>query len=139
VWWDIELLPKKKGQKKTRKQGKRKRGAAAAAAAAAAMDEEECVLLQRCCKLLVHEIGHLLGVGHCIHYACCMQGSGHLLEDFEQPSFLCPVCKAATIVAAPGLHPSKSANNIVVDRPAQDARAVPLRRPLSLRCAGGIL
>ena len=21
-----------------------------------------------------------------------MQGSGHLLEDFEQPSFLCPVC-----------------------------------------------
>ena len=78
--------------------------AAAAAVAAAAMDEEECVLLQRCCKLLVHEIGHLLGVGHCIHYACCMQGSGHLLEDFEQPSFLCPVCKAATIVAAPGLH-----------------------------------
>ena len=91
MWWDIELLPKKKGQKKTKKKGKRKRGAAAAAVAAA-MDEEECVLLQRCCKLLVHEIGHLLGVGHCIHYACCMQGSGHLLEDFEQPSFLCPVC-----------------------------------------------
>eukprot|EP01051_Picozoa_sp_SAG22_P003473 SAG22_NODE_170_length_16713_cov_33.746298_5_plen_393_part_00 len=42
------------------------------------------LLLQRCCKLLVHEVGHLLGLDHCVHYACCMNGSGHLAEDFAQ-------------------------------------------------------
>ena len=46
----------------------------------------------RCYKLLVHELGHLLGLDHCIFYDCCMNGSGHLEEDFRQPLFLCPVC-----------------------------------------------
>ena len=30
----------------------------------------------------MHEIAHLLGVDHCIWYSCCMNGSGHLSEDF---------------------------------------------------------
>lgn len=49
------------------------------------------LLLQRCCKLLVHEVAHLLGVDHCVFYQCCMNGSGHLEEDFAQPMHLCPV------------------------------------------------
>lgn len=49
------------------------------------------LLLQRCCKLLVHEAAHLLGVDHCVFYQCCMNGSGHLAEDFAQPMHLCPV------------------------------------------------
>ena len=49
------------------------------------------LLLQRCCKLLVHEVAHLLGVDHCVFYRCCMNGSGHLEEDFAQPMHLCPV------------------------------------------------
>ena len=49
------------------------------------------VILERSCKLLVHEIGHLLGLDHCIWYECIMNGSGHLEEDFRQPMFLCPV------------------------------------------------
>ena len=53
--------------------------------------EQRAVLLGRSCKLLVHEIAHLLGVDHCIWYDCCMNGSGHLGEDFRQPMFLCPV------------------------------------------------
>ena len=48
-------------------------------------------LLLRSCRLLVHEINHLLGIAHCIYYTCCMNGSGHLAEDFKQPMFLCPV------------------------------------------------
>ena len=48
-------------------------------------------ILLRSCRLLTHEIGHLLGVDHCIYYACLMNGSGHLQEDFSQPLFLCPV------------------------------------------------
>lgn len=49
------------------------------------------VMLQRSIKLLVHEIAHLLGVDHCIWYSCCMNGSGHLEEDFRQSMHLCPV------------------------------------------------
>lgn len=51
----------------------------------------EAIVLQRSCKLLIHEIAHLLGVDHCIWYECCMNGAGHLEEDFHQPSFLCPI------------------------------------------------
>lgn len=53
--------------------------------------EQRSVMLQRSCKLLVHEIAHILGVDHCIWYSCCMNGSGHLGEDFRQSMHLCPV------------------------------------------------
>lgn len=53
--------------------------------------ERKKLVLQHSCKLVVHEIAHLLGVDHCIFYECCMNGSGHLAEDFRQPMFLCPV------------------------------------------------
>ena len=49
------------------------------------------IILQRGCRLLVHEISHLLGLGHCVYFDCCMNGSGHLQEDFSQPMHLCPV------------------------------------------------
>ena len=100
-WWKIDMpaAPAKPQQKAVRS-SRRKRPAAAAAAAGAAKSSQQHdegaagsrLLLERCCKLLVHEIGHLLGIDHCIHYSCCMNGSGHLEEDFKQPSFLCPVC-----------------------------------------------
>ena len=48
--------------------------------------------MERCIKLLVHETMHLLGLDHCIYFACVMNGSGHLKEDFRQPLALCPVC-----------------------------------------------
>ena len=53
--------------------------------------EKSRLMIQRSCKLVVHEILHLLGVDHCIFYDCCMNGSGHLTEDFRQPMHLCPV------------------------------------------------
>ena len=49
------------------------------------------IILLRSCRLLTHEIGHLLGIDHCIYYGCLMNGSGHLEEDFSQPLFLCPI------------------------------------------------
>ena len=54
-------------------------------------EERQRLLLQRSCRLLVHEISHLLGIDHCIYFSCCMNGSGHLSEDFRQPMYLCPV------------------------------------------------
>ena len=53
--------------------------------------EQKRLMLQRSCRLLVHETLHLLGLNHCIYYSCCMNGSGHLKEDFSQPLYLCPV------------------------------------------------
>ena len=53
--------------------------------------EKARLMMHRSCKLVVHEILHLLGVDHCVFFDCCMNGSGHLLEDFRQPMHLCPV------------------------------------------------
>jgi len=52
---------------------------------------EQNLLLTRSCKLLAHETCHLLGIDHCIFMDCCMNGSGHLEEDFRQSMFLCPI------------------------------------------------
>ena len=52
---------------------------------------EKNLILARSCKLLVHETCHLLGIDHCVFMDCCMNGSGHLEEDFKQSMFLCPV------------------------------------------------
>jgi archaemetzincin len=49
------------------------------------------ILLTRSSKLLVHETCHLLGIDHCVYFDCCMNGSGHLEEDFRQSMFLCPI------------------------------------------------
>jgi archaemetzincin len=48
--------------------------------------------LRRAGKLIIHEIGHLYGMEHCIYYNCLMNGTGNLVEDFSGPSHLCPVC-----------------------------------------------
>lgn len=53
--------------------------------------EVDNLLVSRSCKLLVHETCHLLGMGHCAYMDCCMNGSGHLEEDFRQSMFLCPI------------------------------------------------
>lgn len=56
--------------------------------------QREAVLISRACKTAVHEICHLFNIGHCVYRHCCMNGSGHLREDFTIPHHLCPVCLA---------------------------------------------
>lgn len=72
-WWDVRV-------------GRPRAGAAGRSPAA-----REGLMLARSARLLVHEAAHLAGVDHCTAYACIMNGSGHLDEDFRQPSHLCPV------------------------------------------------
>ncbi|MFO7891015.1 MAG: archaemetzincin [bacterium] len=50
------------------------------------------ILLKRSCKVLVHEIGHMFGLNHCIYFHCIMNGSNHLQESDSRPLHLCPVC-----------------------------------------------
>ncbi len=48
-------------------------------------------ILQRSCKVLAHETGHMFGIWHCIWYRCLMNGSNHLNEFDSRPAHLCPV------------------------------------------------
>uniref|UniRef100_A0A7R9UCY0 Uncharacterized protein n=1 Tax=Pinguiococcus pyrenoidosus TaxID=172671 RepID=A0A7R9UCY0_9STRA len=47
--------------------------------------------LRRASKLLCHEIAHLFMLDHCIYKSCIMNGTGHLVEDFASPSFMCGI------------------------------------------------
>jgi len=60
------------------------------------------LVLARACKTAAHEILHNYAIGHCVHRHCLMNGSGHLLEDYHTPSWLCPVDLAKLQAALPG-------------------------------------
>ena len=55
-------------------------------------EEHRVIMLRRCVKILLHEIGHLFGLAHCIYYVCLMNGANHEVEMDRQPLYLCPVC-----------------------------------------------
>lgn len=73
--------------------------------------KQQTLLIQRSCKCLVHELAHMFGIDHCVYFSCCMQGSGHLVEDFSQPVHLCPIdlrkvvtlCKCDVVLRYEGL------------------------------------
>ena len=53
--------------------------------------ELSTVWLGRICKTASHELGHCLGIDHCTYYACVMQATSKILEDYRQPPYLCPI------------------------------------------------
>ncbi|KAH7134206.1 hypothetical protein EDB81DRAFT_93294 [Dactylonectria macrodidyma] len=55
-------------------------------------DELAGMWFSRVARTMAHELGHCLGLDHCVYYACAMQGSAGMAEDMRQPPYLCPVC-----------------------------------------------
>jgi len=48
--------------------------------------------LRRCFRVVSHELGHLFGMSHCIHFQCLMNGSNSMTESDDTPCNLCPIC-----------------------------------------------
>ena len=42
---------------------------------------------------MVHEIGHMYGIKHCIYYNCTMNGSNSYDEFRRSARYLCPLCR----------------------------------------------
>eukprot|EP00658_Telonema_sp_P-2_P049039 TRINITY_DN37291_c0_g1_i1.p1 TRINITY_DN37291_c0_g1~~TRINITY_DN37291_c0_g1_i1.p1 ORF type:complete len:358 (+),score=25.89 TRINITY_DN37291_c0_g1_i1:7-1080(+) len=55
-------------------------------------DAEHQLVLRRCCRVLTHEGTHVIGLRHCVHFKCLMNGSNHLQESDAAPLHLCPLC-----------------------------------------------
>lgn len=48
--------------------------------------------LRRATWTLVHEIAHMFGLTHCVHWECVVAGSNHQEESDRRPLHPCPVC-----------------------------------------------
>lgn len=66
--------------------------------------EERQEVLRRSCRVLAHEGTHVVGLKHCIHFGCLMNGSNHLQESDRAPLHLCPLC-LRKLAAACSFHP----------------------------------
>jgi len=53
---------------------------------------DKSTIIFRSCMVMVHEIGHMFGLKHCIFYDCVMNGSNHLEESKKRTFHECPVC-----------------------------------------------
>jgi archaemetzincin len=49
------------------------------------------LFLERGLKLVTHELGHVLGVEHCVWYKCVMSGANSLAEGDRYPVHACPI------------------------------------------------
>ncbi|XP_066545245.1 archaemetzincin-1 [Amia ocellicauda] len=57
--------------------------------------------LLQCCKVLSHEVCHLVGLQHCRWLRCAMQGVTSRDELYLRPADLCPVCLRKLHLALP--------------------------------------
>jgi archaemetzincin len=55
-------------------------------------EELQALWFSRIARTVAHELGHCLGMDHCVYYACNLQGTAGMSEDGRQPPYLCPVC-----------------------------------------------
>lgn len=64
-------------------------------------DSARQLVLNRLIKTTTHEFLHMLGLQHCIQYACVLNGSNSLEESDKKPSIICPECLAKLDIIFP--------------------------------------
>ena len=52
----------------------------------------EQLALKRATWTVVHEISHMFGLSHCVHFVCVVAGSNSQAESDRAPLHACPVC-----------------------------------------------
>ena len=55
-------------------------------------DRRDINLLRNSCGIMVHEIGHMFAIKHCIYFNCIMNGINSYKESTRAIRYLCPVC-----------------------------------------------
>ena len=50
------------------------------------------IILLRLMKTTTHELLHMMGLMHCVDYACVLNGSNSLPESDSRPVIMCPDC-----------------------------------------------
>lgn len=64
-------------------------------------DSARQLVLNRLIKTTTHEFLHMLGLQHCIQFACVLNGSNSLDESDKKPSIICPECLAKLDIIFP--------------------------------------
>ncbi|UPK92283.1 hypothetical protein LCI18_003218 [Fusarium solani-melongenae] len=89
--------------------------------------------LTRVCRTSAHELGHCVGMGHCVYYACMMQSTANIADDVRQPPYLCPVCEAKVAYTIRG-EAAKSSRNVEMRRKLEAQWVVEAHRRMRDYC-----
>lgn len=86
-WDDYTYLPSASSYSYHEDNKKRKQGSPTIPTFSSLLEKSKSEYIRRAGKLIVHEICHVYGIDHCIHYHCLMNGTGRLFSPLSSHSF----------------------------------------------------